>query len=495
MSDWDGFLGNPDAEKVLLIRVRCYVPGLADPYVTKYLSSKTFITSPTDSPASTIFENRIIGSPYFRRAIPEVFTGRSLSAFGDILIDNSDGELDEWLTYGWDGRWIEIRLGDADWAWDDYQIILVGRVQRLVVDSDRELRLEIRDNGQALDVPVQSSQYTTGDAADLPKPLCYGQVYNITPVLIDSAAQTYQIHDGPIDSIQGVYDNGIFLALTTGYTANLTAGTITLVNNPSGLITVDCKGATPASTWLSTPGQIVNDILTRSNGIGLASGDIDSASLTTVDSGRGYALGLYIAERENAIDVLDKIATSIGAWYGFDRNGLFQMGLFDAPSGTSALEIQSSDTAGDLNTRLHDIPLWRVRCTYQKNWTVQDADGLAGAMNTSRRALVTQIGKNQGRNDGGIKTMHTAARDPDRYETLMWSGTDAGNEMQRMLDLFGVQRFMHSVRVFAKPFSVDLGDIVTLYDERFGMSGGVQCIIVGLTEYYSDNTVELELFR
>lgn len=499
MTVWDDFLANPDVEKVMLIDVKAYVDGSGEE--TFYLSTKAFTTSPSDSPANIIYDNKLVGTPYFTRRIPEVFYGNSVAGFGEITIDNSEGDLDGWLSHGWDGRDITIRLGNSEWAYTDFQIILEGKIERLVIDSDTKLRLEIRDKQKLLDVAVQSNVMpSTSPDADAPVPLCFGECFNVHAVQYDPTTLTYQVHDGAINDITAVYDNGVALTLsgdacaTGGYTKNNATGQFTLCNAPAGDITADVQGAKP-STYLVKPGEIIREIVTRSNGVGLSDpSDLDTASFTTMDTDCTYTLGLYITDRRNCMDVLDDIVKSCGGYYGFTRDGLFQVGLFDVPA-TSTNDLQDYDTVGDLNTSLLDIPTYRVWVGYKKNWYLQDGDGLAGAVTTARRGFLETEYRSKRVTDSSVLTKHLLARYPERYDTMISNLTDATTEANRLLTMWKTQRLTHKLTAFTKPFDINLGDTVTITDERYGMSAGVDCVVYGLTEYFVDNRVELELFR
>lgn len=496
MSIFDDFVSNPDVEKVLLIEVKYYdIAGATER--TAYLSTAPFITSPTDAPPNQIYQNRLTGMPYFTRRIPEAFYGKSVSGFGDIVIDNSEGDLDRWLLHGWDGRGITIKLGNALWPYTDFVTILTGTVEKLAIESDTELRLEIRDLSRLLDAPVQNNLLpSTSPAYKKPIPLCYGRCYNVKPPQLNSATLTYQVHDGIIDAITEVYDNGVALGLGVGYTANLTAGTFTLTAAPAGDITADVKGAKPSGSWLYRPGEIMAAIITRSGGMALSSSYIDSASVTTLDTARGYEIGIYIDdERRNGLDVLDEIVKSCGAYYGFNRVGLFEVGAFSLPSITPVISLDGTDITGDFSFSLHDIPIYKTTIGYERNWTTQSGGELAGAVSTARRGWLENEWRVVTAEDSSVLTAHLLAQSPEQFDTLISNSTDATTEAARILTLWKKQRFSGKIKTFSKPFSIGVGDTIRVTDDRFGLDSGVtRAVVTGLTEYFVDNMIELELF-
>lgn len=249
-------------------------------------------------------------------------------AAGELEIDNTEGDFDTWLTDGWGGREIVLRLGDRDWEKADFGIVLTGRVDRLVPAGDASLVLHIRDRLLELDRPIQENTVDDGENGDTLIPLCWGECFHVSPVLVDDTTHQYQVNDGPIEAIVAVYENGKTTALTV--TPNLSAGTFTLSDKPSGALTVDVKGAKPSGVWLTKPGEIVRDIVTRIGGFA-DPGDLDTASFTALDAS-APAIGLYIDGRRNLLDVVDEILRSVRGYYGITPAGLFEVGQFAAPT-------------------------------------------------------------------------------------------------------------------------------------------------------------------
>jgi hypothetical protein len=95
---------------------------------------------------------------------------------------------------------------------------------------------------------------------------------------------------------------------------------------------------------------------------------------------------VYIRDGANALDVLDEIAKSIGAFYGFDRAGLFDAGLFLAPTGTPVLSIDGDTAMEGLQREDTSAPAWRVSLGYGRNFRVATTDELAEDI---RKNLVT----------------------------------------------------------------------------------------------------------
>ena len=65
-------------------------------------------------------------------------------------------------------------------------------------------------------------------------------------------------------------------------------------------------------------------------------------------------------------------------------------------------------------------------------------------------------------------------------DTLLLKGTDAQTEAQRRLNLWKVQRTVYSVEGYANLLTLELGQAVTLYGNRFGLNDGKSGVVVGL---------------
>src|SRR3972149_5587297 len=92
-----------------------YISGGVVATANLYLSTHTYNTLSTDSPANTPFLPRLTAAsvPPFRQEIKEPFEGGvSLLPTGTLRIDNVDGSLNGWLppSYIWEGAAITVKV-------------------------------------------------------------------------------------------------------------------------------------------------------------------------------------------------------------------------------------------------------------------------------------------------------------------------------------------------------------------------------------------------
>lgn len=472
--------------RCVLIEAKVYTGGAE---TTRYMSNLAYISHGTDTPAHTAYDDIVLELPGFSNRLDLSPTEiRNNVAWGDAVLDNSDGARDSWLDDGWDGRALSLYLGSPSWPKADFRQILVGRTADIAARESGQLALKIRDKDWALNVPIQTSTIGGSDASkDQLRPLAYGQVFNAEPVLHTASTHKYQFHDGAVQAGSGTWESGVASA---GATFDLTNGIVTLGGTPAGRITVDVQGAKPSS-YLTKCADIVSHIVdTRTD---LTTSDLDTSSLSTFNSTCAQTLGLYIRDRRNVIEVIDELANSVGAFRTWTRAGLLQLIRLAAPSGTPVLELGVDDIEeGSLRVVKRILPVAIYRLGYQRNWSVM-SDGVAGAATEARREEL--------KNEWLVKTAtnsvtaHTLATKPDLVPSLLVDATEAQTECDRRATLWSVTRMVFELTAFVAPLTLKLGDIVNLTHPRFGFESGELCVVTGFDERLTDNQVKLELFR
>ena len=154
---------------------------------TLYYSGEGFITEPTDSPANQFFEPRLVEPISFTRTMFSQgrIGGFSAPGFGNLVLTNADGELDDYANYAWNGREVEIKIGEAGSGYSDYYTIFKGESKAVEFD-DLFVKVILRDNQDDFTVDFPDVFYagTGGNngSANLegkPIPLCFGEVFKM----------------------------------------------------------------------------------------------------------------------------------------------------------------------------------------------------------------------------------------------------------------------------------------------------------------------------
>ena len=266
--------------------------------VTSLFSTHHF--SGTDSEGGLKIYDPRVNAPL--RIVRTIFSGGNriggfISMAGRIEINNNDGALDLYQEqFGVVGRSVIVRMGEVGASYGAFRSIFEGTVNGWSVDESK-LVLTIKDKLADLDVPIQSNLYTgTGgleggaDLANKAKPICFGQVFNIPAVLIDSGNLIYQVHDGPIISVDAVFDRGVALDKVASppgvgqFSQDISTGTFTLGGIPTGTITADVKGSSfPA--YEDRTGDVIERMLIEYGGLSLS--DFDNAAMNLA---KGFGL-------------------------------------------------------------------------------------------------------------------------------------------------------------------------------------------------------------
>lgn len=281
-AQFQSWLQSTTAIRCILVEVVVEIAGVD---TTLYLSNRTYNTGPSDTPANTSYNAIINNSLSYSQNIP--IDGSPTMSWGDLSLDNTNGIRDGWLDYVWSNRPISIYIGDVSFSRDNFTKIYSGYVQNLVSKDRNTLNISIRDILQKLNSPITDEVVGgTGTTKDQIRPLVFGEVFNITPVLVDSANLLYMVHNGPVERIIEVRDNGVPLESGGfGYIAYEDQGLFELVNAPAGVITCSVQGERSAINR-ATGAVISHDYTTRS-----ASWTRSGTTATVTDNSHGFTNG------------------------------------------------------------------------------------------------------------------------------------------------------------------------------------------------------------
>lgn len=512
------WLESPGALRCMLVHVTVNIGGVE---TTKYLSNRNYVTTTafTDSfgtvtPANTTYEPILKSSVKFTENL-ETSGGGSLS-YGDIAINNTNGEYDSWLQGAWQGRGISIYIGDVNFARGDFTRIFSGIVADISSSDRNTLNLQLRDILQKLNTPITSNllgNYYQGAIVatttyDNPnkeqvKPLVFGEVFNITPLLIDPTRLEFMVHDGPIESIIEVRDNGVPLALTTGYTVDLTKGTFKLLNQPAGTVTCSVQGD-KNTIYNTTIVDIIKRIIKNYGNPAIAGAitdsDIDSSNFTAFNTAHPHPVGIFISAKDNVIDVCQRLANSVGAQLVASKAGLLKLLKITVPT-TGTTTITDEDI---VQYSLSVARKMEVQATYKvgfcKNWTVQE--NLLTGIPSDNKELMSGEWFSRTHTNTTNQALYKLNALPEQKDTLLI--TDAKllpadpdgqvlTEAKRLVALWGVQRYTYRLTATSGFFQSQLGDMITLKHRRFGLNSGVAAQVVSSEIDWDTGYINLEV--
>lgn len=223
-----------------------------------YLSNRPFVTSPSDIPPNTHYQNVISGGIQFSESL-DLNGGQPTIGFGDISIDNTEGLRDDWLEYVWVNKSVSIYIGDLTWPRVDFYMIFKGLIRDIDSSGLNSINLLLVNGLQNINTPI-SDVILEGNPSSPNQliPLTFGECFNVTPLLVDPNNLTYQVHTGKIQDIIEVRDNGTPVSISK----NLNNGKFNLTYSPYGTITASVQGNQySGTTYSSKISDVVRDIL------------------------------------------------------------------------------------------------------------------------------------------------------------------------------------------------------------------------------------------
>lgn len=502
--------------QIITADIDAYDPALPGVRTLRF-ATQGYTTKPSDSPANTHYEGRIQQPANVRRDCfqqGQTF-GRTQIGYGELVLVNNDGALDDLLGYSYAGRAISIKLGTVlpnSGGVPTWTTVLAGTMEQAQF-SWQKVTFRVRDRQQDLAKPLQQVRFAgnnslpaglegvADDLKDRPKPLVYGQVFNVAPPCVNTTRLIYQVHQGSaLQSIDGVYDRGVPLTAGATYASQVamettapTAGQYRVWNDatagcfvrlgsaPAGTVTVDAtQGAAAANR---TAGQLFNAILTKA---GISGGSISSADITALDAAVAYPMGVYAAHDRDVtpLELLDLVCNSVGAWFGADVSGVFRIGRIEVPTGTAVGTITATDIIKIERVAGRDagagVPAWKVKLGYKRIHNTQVDLGTGVAVD--RKTFLASEYRRTETSDSAVLTANLTSPELE-FNTHLVSASDAAAEAARRLTMYKTRRDFYEVtlRVDAALAAVlDLGKIVTLQVNRYGMSAGKKFLIVGI---------------
>lgn len=444
---------------------------------------------------------------------------RSVLSVGDISLNNSDGYFDSLIqTYAIDGRKINIRLlkSPADSYTSSISVFNGVGVDWVAIKDTMTLR--VRERSYNLDVPLLTLFGGTGGADGTsanqghPVPQAYGICRNITAELIDSAKLIYRFHDRTASAVLAVYDRGA--PITAGssyadYTALSNATTAAghydwclssngsffrLGSSPSGSITADVRGDAEGG-YVGTAGSIIKRLMLR----GSLLSDLNSGSLTVIDTNMPGEIGCYFNSQTNISAAIDQICTGTFTFWGDIGDGLLGVyQLTDPALSTPTYEVNEYSILGELEpVNLPDNfgpTVWRRRVAYQLNWTPMSGTDIVPAptITEARRKQLQDPNRLASIGISNRQVKNLLAVDAPTLVSMFDNYSDGAALAQTLLDLYSPGRGLWNVPVGLFGYQIRLNDVIFLKWPRFGLNNGRNVRVVGLS--YDGPKVTLTVF-
>jgi len=474
--DYAAWLKDPAAIRIVLIEVGVKVAGLE---TTRYLSTRPYVTSPTDSPANQFYEP-IISTSSIKFTESLSLDGQGSLSIGDIEILNQTGQRDNWLDDIWDNHPIKAWIGDPRWKRSDFQMIFNGVVATIGSKSRDMLNLSMRDKLQYLNTPVTDKKIGgTGPNKDDVISLTFGEAHNVTPQLTDAARLEYQIHDGPVEGIFEVRDNGI----PVNVSVDSNTGRFLLSRSPAGAITASVQGDKVGGIYSNTISALVQRIVTSYGQADsrFTADDLDLANLAAFDATYRQPVGVYADGRTNVLKLCQDLAGSVGAQLIMSRLGKLRLIQLQLPGAGTPVPIGPEQMV-ERSLVIKSRPLVQaaVMLGFNKNWTVQE--GLLTSIPAEHKNLYATEWLTATATSTDVQHDYKLNAAPVQVDSMLLCRTDAQPEAQRRLNIWSTPRTVFEFEGTSDLLaSLEIGTAVTLTNRRFGLKNGKNGVVVSLT--------------
>ena len=485
--------------------------------VQGYAASGAYVSASTDTPANKPYDPILIEDVTYRRSCSWDLSQGISSAKGDIVLLLTD-ELEPLMYAKFYDQKITVLMGRANWKRSDFKVMMTG-ICGGSRTNNRKLILSFRDDGELLNKPFDLTTVNTSSGTQL-IPLVIGDVWNVTPILINASTFTYKVSNLPILNIGAVYDNGVAI---TPSSVNLTAGEFTLSSSPAGQVTAYVQYSNDID--YSVIGQAIDAfgmaIHIFKKYVNSSINYVDSAVKTAYTAGTTtYGLmvefdGYFIPDQNvTKLEVVNALLRTIGFFWMFTRAGDLQFKTvnfksrfsadFYTPSATPVL-LPSSIKYGSINLKQVVKGCTYASAKSERNWTVINT--LAGVTDLfSRKKFGNDYYNNTTCAYTGSASTTSAplgiTAGTFTYPPLHASGWDAATkELQRRAHYHQYDKLIYELEIVAYPnlaagdlLDFEVGDVVYIDYDYFGFYNATKYYtVLSINENINQGTAIIEL--
>lgn len=515
--------------KIWLTEINAYNPATLTEVTLRYCSGRGLTTKPSETPANTTYQPRILQPALVRRdlPIPGSTTSATRLSYGELTLSNADGTLDFLTGYDFSGRTITIRAGEENGAYPAGYPVQLAAVVDTVQVGMTEVAVKIKSPRINWEQPVATLTYggtnavggtgVDGDAslAGTAKPLVVGYSAPMVPVLVNSFYHIYQynvpavlwritpvaaqveVDDGGIALLAGptyadstaMYDDVSLWGATIGYRLCPSEGLIRLRVAPT--FTLSCR--------LTPPTTLFNCLDALIHGPGGVTGTgyvqyLSAGYMSMVANLIAYS-GAVITSGKTLAQVMDDFTLPAGCWWGFTAAGALQIGcyLYDlAVAATATLTLNEI-----ISFERDTAPLyWRVILRNNHNVAVQTSGLAPSATAETKQAFARQWNEMIMANPA-FQTRHPAAGE-FVAETMLYQSTAALPTLwPATLQGSGAGREILKItaRMDAPGVALlDLGKVAIIKMPRLGYAAGKSFLVCGIQTDAVKNRVDLTLW-
>lgn len=471
-AEFTTWLERQNAQRVILVELSVNSGGSE---ITRYLASEGWTSAPTDTPASEFYEGRIAGGLVLQETLGLAGGAATLSQ-GDIQLHNTDGALDSWLGDAWNGRAVTAYIGDPSWPKSDFRVVYAGVIEAVEGAGSDRISVRVQDKMKRLETAATETKLGgTTPNADALIPLCFGECHNISPLLTNPATLEYAVHNGPIEMVIEVRDEGV----PVSFTPSLATGRFTLPNKPVGTITASVQGDRP-STYVNDVGALIQRLVKNfgRSDVRFTDADLDLTNLSAFVTANPAPVGLYLRDSTTVRQACTTLADSLGAKLVMTRLGKLRLVKLALPP-ASVADVTEDGMERD-SLQVENSPRVQAACKlgYCRNWAVQP--DLRSGVLADHKELFGQEWLTVTASDSTTANLHKLALDVEQEDTLLLVNADASAEATRRLNLRKVPRTVLSFAEGIRLVQLELGAGITVTSPRYGLSAGPAAQVISL---------------
>lgn len=463
------WLVSEDAIRTVIVETQCIDADGNSEQV--FIASRGFVTKLEDGREGRYYEPLLKGGLDFQQTISLNLQGDQ--SYGDIELDNADGELDWTFDRYWMYQPFRAYVGDARWPRRDFRQIFDGAIEDIDSSARDTINVRLRDKLHRLDVPLHDEK-VGGSAPDPDRllPVAFGECHNITPVLQDAPTLRYVYHSREAESVFEVRDNGIPIQRVT---ANGKPARFTLPRQPYGRVTASIQGdKTFTGGYVNTVSALIRRIVEEwgtEPSKRLTEDDIDIENFDAFELNNPQPVGIYIEERATVLDVCNSIAASVGARLTMTATGKLQLVKVQVPPIGTPINVDETDMLeGSLMVADRTQLMSGVKLGFCKNWTVQP-DTAAG-LPEEHKSMFSREWYTTSLVNPTTRDTFALWDEPEQENTLLLDRDDAAAEAGRRLWLRSYQRHVYEFEGFSNLIFTQVGAPMRITHRRFGLQGG-----------------------
>lgn len=255
------------------------------------------------------------------------------------------------------------------------------------------------------------------------------------------------------------------------------------------------EGITPDTTF----SKLTESISDRLSGV-----TFDLTSVNTVDGlkhsspATSYTYSYYLDKPYTASKLLNDAMSGIGGYWFVNRLGKVQVGQLTAP-GTSVLTIDDTKITGEINITPDYAPNLSNGLGALRNWSPYRESEVSGSATEVWKQQISRDYQSEYRTTNVMASGYDHADGAELPTSLLSNAAASSQEADRVTALYATERNFYEVPIALNSVDYndvldDIGQTYTIESDRFGLSAGLDAVLVGVDCNFLKNELMLRLW-